>query len=85
MMTLTVMLNLCSEADAFICASFQPLGIPLSAQLSFMVLGPMLDIKLILMYLTVFSRKMIITLSLITLFMVGTTMLFMEFLQWLLR
>ena len=83
MMTLAVMLNLCSEADAFISASFQPLGIPLSAQLSFMVLGPMLDIKLILMYLTVFSKKMIITLTLITLFMVGTTMLFLEFSQWL--
>lgn len=85
MMTLAVMLNLCSEADAFICASFQPLGIPLSAQLSFMVLGPMLDIKLILMYLTVFSKKMIIALTLLTLFTVGATMLMLEFSQWILR
>ena len=84
MMALAVMLNLCSEADAFISASFQPLGIPLSAQLSFMVLGPMLDIKLILMYLTVFSKKMIITLTLIILFMVGTTMLILELSQWIL-
>ncbi|MBL6995976.1 permease [Desulfobacula sp.] len=84
MMVLAVMLNLCSEADAFISASFQPLGIPLSAQLSFMVLGPMLDIKLILMYLTVFSKKMIITLTFITLFMVASTMLFLEFSQRLL-
>ncbi len=81
MMVLAVMLNLCSEADAFISASFQPLGIPLSAQLSFMVLGPMLDIKLILMYLTVFSKKMIISLALITLFMVTATMLFLELSQ----
>ena len=85
MMVLAVMLNLCSEADAFICASFQPLGIPLSAQLSFMVLGPMLDIKLILMYLTVFSKRMIIALTLLTLFMVGATMCFLEFSQWLMR
>ena len=49
-----------------------------------MVLGPMLDIKLILMYLTVFSRKMIVALTLLTLFMVGATMLFMEFFQWVL-
>jgi hypothetical protein len=85
MMTLAVMLNLCSEADAFISASFQPLGIPLSAQLSFMVLGPMLDIKLILMYLTVFSRKMIVTLTLVILFMVGASMLFLEFSKWILE
>ncbi len=81
MMALAVMLNLCSEADAFISASFQPIGIPLSAQLSFMVLGPMLDIKLILMYLAVFSKKMIITLTLIILFVVGATMLFMALSQ----
>ncbi len=85
MMSLAVMLNLCSEADAFISASFQPIGIPLSAQLSFMVLGPMLDIKLILMYLTVFSKKMIIALTLIILFMVSATMLLMELSQWILR
>ena len=84
MMVLAVMLNLCSEADAFISASFQPLGIPLSAQLSFMVLGPMLDIKLILMYLTVFSKKMIIALTLTIFFTVGTAMLFLEGSQWLL-
>ncbi len=83
MMGLAVMLNLCSEADAFISASFQPLGIPLSAQLSFMVLGPMLDLKLILMYLTVFSKKMIITLALTTFCIVGLSMLFLEFSKWL--
>jgi len=84
MMALAVMLNLCSEADAFISASFQPLGVPFSAQLAFMVLGPMLDIKLILMYLTVFSKKMIVSLTLVTLFMVGFSMLFLEFSKWFL-
>jgi len=84
MMTLAVILNLCSEADAFISASFQALGIPFTAQLSFMVLGPMLDIKLILMYLTVFSKKMIITLTVVTIFMVGFSMLFLEFSKWIL-
>ena len=62
MMVLAVVLNLCSEADAFIAASLAPIGVPFSAQMAFMVLGPMLDIKLIIMYLGVFTKKMIVTL-----------------------
>jgi hypothetical protein len=54
MMLLAVLLNLCSEADAFVAASFRSSQLPLSAQMAFMVLGPMLDIKLMLMYLKVF-------------------------------
>jgi len=62
MMALAVMLNLCSEADAFIASSFRGLT-PFSAQLSFMLTGPMLDIKLLLMYQNVFSRNTIIFLA----------------------
>ena len=62
MMILAVILNLCSEADAFIAASLAPIGVPFSAQMAFMILGPMLDIKLIIMYLSVFTKKMIVTL-----------------------
>jgi uncharacterized membrane protein YraQ (UPF0718 family) len=51
MMTLAVLLNLCSEADAFVAASFR-MVLPLSAQMAFMVLGPMLDLKLVAMYLS---------------------------------
>ena len=61
MMLLALLLNLCSEADAFIAASFRSL-LPGSAQMAFMVMGPMLDIKLILMYFSVFQRKAIIAL-----------------------
>jgi len=61
MMLLALLLNLCSEADAFIAASFRDL-LPLSSQISFMVLGPMLDMKLILMYFSVFSKKVIFSL-----------------------
>ena len=43
-----------------------------------MVLGPMLDLKLILMYMSVFTRKMILILSLSTLTFVFMAMLFME-------
>ncbi len=64
MMVLAVLLNLCSEADAFIAATFRDL-LPLSAQMAFMVLGPMLDIKLLLMYLAVFRKRLILWLCLV--------------------
>ena len=57
MMIMAVVLNLCSEADAFVAASFRSSLVPLSAQLAFMILGPMLDIKLILMYLKIFQAR----------------------------
>ncbi len=79
MMILAVVLNLCSEADAFIAASLAPIGVPFSAQMAFMVLGPMLDIKLIIMYLGVFTKKMIIILIASTLIFVFFAMLFMHF------
>lgn len=82
MMVLAVALNLCSEADAFIAASFRSVGIPFSAQLAFMVLGPMLDIKLILMYLSVFKGKMILVLSSMVVLLVFLSMLFLEFSGW---
>lgn len=62
MMILAILLNLCSEADAFIAASFRGL-IPASAQLAFLLVGPMFDIKLLLMYQSVFKRRTIIILS----------------------
>jgi uncharacterized protein len=62
MMALAVALNICSEADAFVAASFR-FVMPFSAQFAFMLLGPMLDIKLVLMYTGVFRRKAIADLS----------------------
>lgn len=61
MMAMAVLLNLCSEADAFIAASFRGL-MPDAAMMAFMVLGPMLDIKLILMYFSVFRKRVILSL-----------------------
>lgn len=60
MMVLAVLFCLCSEADAFVAANFDPLWPPAS-KLSFLVLGPMLDIKLYLMYTRVFRPRLIIT------------------------
>ncbi len=65
MMFLAVGLNLCSEADAFIAAGFSGI-VPGSAQMAFMLLGPVLDVKLLLMYRTVFHRRLIVMLALLT-------------------
>ncbi|MDJ0622143.1 MAG: permease [Desulfocapsaceae bacterium] len=77
MMVMAVLMNLCSEADAFIAASFRWL-IPGSAQLGFMVLGPMLDLKLVLMYLSVFRKRTIALLAVLTFGVVYSLMLLIE-------
>ena len=59
MMLMAVVLCLCSEADAFVAASFTTLH-P-SGKLAFLVLGPMFDLKLLLMYTRVFRRRLIVT------------------------
>lgn len=79
MMALALLLNLCSEADAFIAASFRTV-LPASSQMAFMVLGPMLDIKLILMYLTFLRKRAIIALTLLTLSLVLAAMFALEYL-----
>lgn len=58
MMALAVIMCLCSEADAFVAASFTDLH-P-SAKLAFLVLGPMLDIKLLLLFTRVFRPRLIL-------------------------
>lgn len=57
LMLLAFVLCLCSEADAFLAASFTTMS--LSAKLAFLVYGPMLDIKLLLMYTRVFRPRLI--------------------------
>jgi uncharacterized membrane protein YraQ (UPF0718 family) len=59
MMFLAVLMCLCSEADAFVAASFT--GMHISAKIAFLVLGPMLDLKLLLMYTRVFRPRLIAT------------------------
>jgi hypothetical protein len=77
MMALAVALNLCSEADAFIAASFRWLT-PWSSQLAFMLTGPMFDLKLLLMYQLVFTRRAIMALSGLVLIAVFIVSLCME-------
>lgn len=54
MMALAAVLSLCSESDAFVAASFVQFG-P-SAQLAFLVFGPMVDAKLVALYAGTFRR-----------------------------
>jgi uncharacterized membrane protein YraQ (UPF0718 family) len=51
---LAVLLSICSEADAFVAASLQEFS--LTARLAFLVVGPMIDLKLFAMQAGVFGR-----------------------------
>jgi len=59
LMGLAIVLCLCSEADAFVAASFSTL--PPAPKLAFLVLGPMLDIKLYFLFTRVFRPRVIWT------------------------
>jgi uncharacterized membrane protein YraQ (UPF0718 family) len=59
MMGLAVVLSLCSEADAFVSANFGALST--GSKLAMIVLGPMLDVKLFIMYRWVFTSRMVFT------------------------
>jgi uncharacterized membrane protein YraQ (UPF0718 family) len=49
-----VLLSICSEADAFVAASLTPFS--LTARLAFLVVGPMIDLKLFAMQTATFGR-----------------------------
>ncbi|MGE4263520.1 MAG: permease [Desulfovibrio sp.] len=55
MMLLAVLMSVCSEADAFVAASLSMF--PRPALLAFLALGPMLDLKLLPAFLSVFQRR----------------------------
>ncbi|GIE48599.1 permease [Amorphoplanes nipponensis] len=52
---LAVLLSICSEADAFVAASLSQFS--LTSRLVFLVVGPMVDLKLIAMQAGVFGRR----------------------------
>lgn len=60
MMILAILLSICSEADAFVAASFQTFSS--ASKLAFVAIGPMVDLKLIGMYAITFTRKIFISL-----------------------
>ena len=52
---LAVVLSICSEADAFVAASLTQFS--LTARLAFLVVGPMVDLKLFAMQAGIFGRR----------------------------
>ncbi|MER7002511.1 permease [Dactylosporangium sp. NPDC000555] len=52
---LSVLLSICSEADAFVAASLTQFS--LTARLAFLVVGPMVDLKLFAMQAGIFGRR----------------------------
>ncbi|WP_344462194.1 permease [Kitasatospora kazusensis] len=61
---LAVLLSICSEADAFVAASFS--GFSPTARLAFMVVGPMVDLKLIALQAGTFGRAFAARFSAVT-------------------
>lgn len=66
MMFLGFALSLCSEADAFVGKTFS-LTYPYSSIISFLLIGPMLDMKNLIMISGSFTKKFTVKLSFITL------------------
>jgi uncharacterized membrane protein YraQ (UPF0718 family) len=64
LMTVAFVLSLCSEADAFIAASFG--SFTAGAQLAFLVFGPLADMKLTVLYGATFRRWFVGRLLLVT-------------------
>lgn len=58
MMALAAALCLCSTTDAFIAATFTMF--PTTSKLAFMVFGPMVDLKLIFLYSSVFRKRFVL-------------------------
>lgn len=66
MLTLAVVLSICSTVDAFVALGFVG-TFSFGSILSFLVFGPMVDIKSIMMYLQVFRRQPVFYLVLLPL------------------
>jgi len=60
LMAMAIALSLCSEADAFVAVSFT--AFPLGSQLAFLVLGPVVDAKLAVLYGATFRRRFVLRL-----------------------
>ena len=76
MMLLAFFLSICSQADAFVAASF--VTFPGVAQLSFVTLGPMVDLKLVAMYGAVFRKRIALTLIVVPIILIYILSLLLE-------
>ncbi len=80
LMVLAFILSLCSTSDAFIAATLDKFTY--GAKLAFLVLGPMLDLKLLFLYQTVLRKKFILWMA-VGLFI--TILLGAYYFQWFLN
>ena len=71
MIAFAFLLSVCSEADAFIAKAFVPI-MPVSSVLAFLVFGPMLDLKNVLLLRRVVSRSELALLTIALLVSVTT-------------
>lgn len=78
MIALAVVLSICSTVDAFVALSFAS-KFSTGSILAFLVYGPMIDIKALMMFTRVFKKKTILYLALIPLFLVILASLFMTY------
>jgi hypothetical protein len=65
LMVLAVVLSICSTVDAFVALAFASSFLP-GALLAFLVFGPMVDIKSVLMFSTTFRRRTVALMVLLT-------------------
>ncbi|MGG4264729.1 permease [Peribacillus simplex] len=77
MMGLAYVLSLCSEADAFIGASFSGI-FPVSSILGFLIFGPMIDFKNTLLMLSIFRFKFVMVLLALVVSVVFITLMLLQ-------
>ncbi|EKN63947.1 putative permease [Neobacillus bataviensis LMG 21833] len=76
MMALSFILSLCSEADAFIGSSFRT-TFSTGSLLAFLIFGPMVDIKNLMMMLATFKKRLVFMIVIATFVLVfGYSLLF---------
>lgn len=69
MAIMAFVLSICSTTDAILALSFANFGFPSGSLLTFLTFGPMVDIKAMLMYLSVFKRRIVIYMAILPLLM----------------
>jgi len=69
MMALAFVLSVCSTSDAFMAATLRGVGI--GSKMAFMVLGPMLDVKLLFLYQTVMKKRFLLCLAVFLFVVIG--------------
>ncbi len=69
LMALAFVLSLCSTSDAFVAATLD--RFTQASKLAFMVLGPMLDVKLVFLYSTILKPKALIALAISLVISIG--------------